>query len=615
MDSIYSKLKKTNRYNGSTGEEEINFLYFYSSIPTRIQALLADELIKSIMDMKVEKKKKVYLLMNDIPIISYSDALISKIKALVREGMISEIWLKNLIKTLVFEGVDKKAVQLGLLLAGEYIQKKYIQDVVETFCKDGDYIFYIKDMLYNMKKYNSFLYNLAQKSSGSVKIFCILNMEILDDKIKRYIIEESYKNEIEEELLIDYIILNVDIGEYIKSNQLTSEKVNNLGYIIQSYISYKELESLDIKEELVNNYIPLAIEKGNDIYCLYSMFLIKSEIEKDDKFLLNKKKIINDIKNVINQEKWKQTFIKAIYDNSVQADLIIELACYYSYKLSFDELEKFLVKEYKNINIYEYLAENGDISDREKIFNFFESKFDLDLIMDGPENILIEDVDSNYIEDILFLFVVRGLRKLSEKGKQIALRALSARLNDTRWQAINMLEKYESFTDEEIKLIELAEENEPNEDIRNRIKQINRFGVIRKDFIKIEDIRITPYIDDIYLSSIEIGGIKERNQYYLQNELEQSTLYYITLYKENEYDIQDVKVVGPGGYILGYISKEEKNIFKNLMKGGKYLYCRLDEYDLTKSFVKVKVYLSLKDIVDYCQETIQLMAYPEGKNS
>lgn len=615
MNSIYDELKNQNRYDGDSGTEEINFLYFYASIPKRIKELLADELIKSIMDMKVNKNENTFLIINDFPLISYADVLMKKINALVKEEILSEIWIRNLIKKLIFEGIDEKAIQLGLILSEKYLSRKYLSDVIETFSKSGDYIFYLKNIICNLKGYNSFLFDLAKKSKGTIKIFAVFNIEVISSEIRRYLIEESYKDEVEENLLIDYIVSNIDISKYISESNISYKEVNNMGYIIQNYISYKGLEALDVKEELINNYIPLAINKGNDIYCLYSMLLIKSEIEKDDGFQLNKKRIIEDLEDSINTDKWKEIFIEAINNYNISADLIIEISIYYRYRLSFQELEGFLIKEPRNITIYEYLVENGAVDEKESLFYFFKGQFNLDKITKGAENILIENVDSSYIEDILFLFVVRGLKKLSKQGKEIAIKALNARLNDTRWQAITILEKYNDFTEDERNLIKIAEKNEPNEDIRYRISLLNKGGDLKKNFIKVEDVRVTPYIDDIYLSTINISGVKERNQYYLQNELEQSQLYYIMVYKEAEYDIQDVKVVSSGGYILGYISEGEKNIFRNLINGGKYLYCRLKEYDLTKSLVKVNIYLSLKDVVDYCQETLKLMSYPENENN
>lgn len=612
MSSIYNKLNNTEDYNGKVGMEEVNCLYFYTGIPKRIKVLLADDIIESIMKIQKSKEEKVVLTIPDFPLISYVDILIKKINVLVKEKIIGQKWIKEFTLNLIFESEDKKAVQLGLALGGKYLPKKYLEDVIFTFSKSGNYIFYLKESIENLKGYNSFLLDLARKTNGTIRLFAVTNLEPINSDIRKFIIEESYKDEIEENLIIEYILGNIDISKYIGETKLTSKEISNLGYLISEHIINKGLRSLDNKEEIVNNFVPFAISGGNDIYCLYSLYLIGNELKDDKEFKLNKEKIINNIEEELLNPKWKNVFENAIKGCKVEANILLDLSFYYGYKISFNELKPYLEREIKNVDIYEYISVNGSLEEQKQLFNFFEENFNIDSLMQKPEDISNEDIDDRYIDDILFFFVLRGLKL----NKDLAIRALSARITNTRWQAVNMLERYNTFSDDEREQIRLALENEPNEDIKFRLDSLLYDSRnFKKKFINVRDIIVHPFINDIYIQTICIEDVKKRNQYYLQTEIEENSIYYIKIYKEENEEEERVKVIGPSGYIIGNLPKKESEILSNLLEGSKYLYCKIDKYDLTKNYISLDVYLSARDIIDFCQETIKLMSYPSDFNN
>lgn len=615
MSSIYGKLKRSNEYDGESGKEEVGYLYFYPEIPMRIKISLADDLVESIIDISKSEEKDAFLSINDFPLITYSDILISKVNTLVKEEVISENWIKDFTSELIFNGEDEKAVQLGLVLSEKYLEKDELLDVVSVFSKSGQYIFYLKNSIFEMNKYNSFLLDLAKKSSGTIKVFAITNIEPINIDIISYLIEESYKGEREIAFLINYIMLTVDISEYMMSEELSSEQVNNLGYIIQYCIRSRGFRSIDVREEIVNNYIPLAIERGSDIYCLYSMLLIQNEIKKDNDFKLNRGNIQDSIEKELSKAKWEEVFKNSIKDSDTSVICIIELAKYYNYKLSFDELLPFIVKNSRDVNLYEYVTVIGSAEERIRLFEFFSGEFDIDYLTSKAQDLASEDLDTSYIDDILFLFIVKALRKIHKEGRALALKALNARINDTRWQAISILERYRDFSKKEISLIKAAIKTEPNTALRNRLESLIIGDMeFKREFINTNDIKVVPFVDDIYLMSTNIAGSSFRNQSYLQDELEESRRYYLALEENNPYDKNAVKVVGESGYVIGYIPKNENNVLSNLLKGGKYIYAVLEEYNLNEAYIRIKVYLSLKDVLDYCENTIELISYPESEN-
>ncbi|HBF4426108.1 HIRAN domain-containing protein [Clostridioides difficile] len=275
MENVFKRLQEFNGYDGYKESFEMNYLCIYESIPLREQVELANNLVDEILNMYKSESNEIYLLedSNSKSLICYFEIFMKKINTLVKEMIIDEKWLYKLTKELIYKSKKVEYVKLGLVLSEKYLNVENLREVVDTFSKSGEYVFYLSNTIKKLEFYNTYLFNLSKKATGSIKVFAIVNMENLDSKINSYLIEDGYKDTKYERLLMNYIISIVDLNEYLEKElekskiyYLTREKdnlydekaikiVGETGYVI-GYVPRKE-----------NYILSNLLDGGKLLYC------------------------------------------------------------------------------------------------------------------------------------------------------------------------------------------------------------------------------------------------------------------------------------------------------------------------------------------------------------
>ena len=62
--------------------------------------------------------------------------------------------------------------------------------------------------------------------------------------------------------------------------------------------------------------------------------------------------------------------------------------------------------------------------------------------------------------------------------------------------------------------------------------------------------------------------------------------------EDNPYDIRAIRLIGEGGFCVGYIPRKDNFILNNLLTGGKKLYALIKEYDIERDYIRIRVYMS-----------------------
>lgn len=249
MGSIFKQLQKIKDYDGYKESFEMNYLCIYEKIPLREQVELANNLVENILNIYRSESNKIDVLeeYNHKSLICYFEIFMKKINTLIKERIIDEKWLYQLTKDLIYTSEKDEYVKLGLVLSENYLDVDNIREVVDTFSKSGEYIFYLSNTIRKLEFYNTYLFNLSRISTGSIKVFAIVNIENLDSKITSYLIEEGYKDKKYEGLLMNYIISTVDLSEYLERRDLDKDKVNNLAHLICNYLLSVEFKYIGNK--------------------------------------------------------------------------------------------------------------------------------------------------------------------------------------------------------------------------------------------------------------------------------------------------------------------------------------------------------------------------------
>ena len=184
-----------------------------------------------------------------------------------------------------------------------------------------------------------------------------------------------------------------------------------------------------------------------------------------------------------------------------------------------------------------------------------------------------------------------------------------AKTNDCRNEAIKTLRRYkDKLTKKELDLIGKAYDKEPNYEVKEKLERLLYKGNNeKKENITIDKLKIDEHVEDIYILSTNVAGSQFRNRRLLEDELEKSRLFYLQLEEDNPYDDRAIKIAGESGFVIGFISRQDNFILSNLLRGGKYLFCKIKEYNLENNYIRIRVYLSYKDVIESINDTILMI--------
>ncbi|CZR98218.1 MULTISPECIES: HIRAN domain-containing protein [Clostridioides] len=611
MGSIFKQLQEVEGYDGYKESFEMNYLCIYENIPLREQVELANNLVDGILSMYKSESNEIYLLENNNfkPLICYFEIFIKKINTLVKEMLIDKKWLCKLTKELIYKSEKAEYVKLGLVLSEKYLEVENIREVVDTFSKSGEYVFYLSNTIKKLEFYNTYLFNLSKKATGSIKVFAIVNMEILDSKINSYLIEEGYKDTKYERLLINYIVSIIDLYEYLERRDLDREKINNLAHLICNYLLSVEFKYIGNKVILVNQFLPIVVTYGTTFKSLYSIFLIAINVLKDENIECDKVEFEKEMNAVLLSKKWKDIYFEALKNANGKTEDMIKMSEIYAVNLSFDDLLPYLDRDIRDFEVYWYISKKGETSSKLKLLNFFEKKFNLDDLTGKMEDIEKDRLTQEYYDDMLFFIVIKGSNSLYPQGKNISLKGIFGNINEVRKESINILKRYrEKLSLEELKIVKEAYEKERNIRLKDELRRLlYESNNLKKEFVNIEKIKVDEHGKDIYLTSVAVAGSRFRNRECLEKELEKSKIYYLNREKDNLYDENAIKIVGETGYVIGYVPRKDNYILSNLIDGGKLLYCRVTEYNLYEDYIYANVYLSYKDVIETVENSLKMV--------
>ncbi|MCC0652693.1 HIRAN domain-containing protein [Clostridioides sp. ES-S-0001-03] len=611
MGSIFKQLQKIKDYDGYKESFEMNYLCIYEKIPLREQVELANNLVENILNIYRSESNKIDLLeeYSHKSLICYFEIFMKKINTLIKERIIDEKWLYQLTEDLIYTSEKDEYVKLGLVLSENYLDLDNIREIVDTFSKSGEYIFYLSNTIRKLEFYNTYLFNLSRISTGSIKVFAIVNMENLDSEITSYLIEEGYKDKKYEGLLMNYIISTVDLSEYLERRDLDKDKVNNLAYLICNYLLSVEFKCIGNKVELVNQFLPIVASYGTNFDSLYSIFLIAVGVLEDDKVSCDKVEFKKEMNNVLLSEKWKSIFFKALNEADGKTEDMIKMSEIYDVRLSFDDLLPYLNKDIRDFEVYWHISKKGSASCKLKLLDFFEKTFKTEELIGKMEDIEKNKLTQEYYDDMLFFIVLKGSKSLYPKGKNLSLKGLFGNINEVRKESINILKRYrERLSLKEMQIVKEAYEKEKNIKLKDELRRLlYESNNLKKEFVNTKKLKVNEHGKDIYLISVAVSGSRFRNREYLEKELEKSKIYYLKREKDNLYDENAIKIVGETGYVIGYVPRKDNYILSNLLDGGKLLYCRVTEYNLDEDYIYINVYLSYKDVIETVENSLKMV--------
>lgn len=653
--SIYDKLIKGQLDNiKEAGKYEVLQLYMNEGLSHRNKKNISKGLIDALIQyFKDEDYKALTEYINSYKLIDYYYVFTGKLEFILREGLIDMEPFHVLCHKLLYKGNTYEEVKVGLALATVCRTQDLddIQEIIDIFSRNPEFYFYIIKLAKNYNKVNSYIYNLAKKSHSYGRIIAMSYLEFLTADIKIWCIEEGWKSGVYDELSATLVLDDIDIGWYIDNANMDSEKTSNLSRLIQSYFQFNNLYHYEFYKSIFEKYLPNVEIHGKNLEDLITLIQIQEFIQKDvesnNALYSIPTKYMDSLADILFTKRWIRVLENSLSSAEGSIEYIIKSSRIFDFKLTFNHLTGYLNKDISDVNIYKYIMKEGDVSSKRQLIEFALNNFNLEVILphidkekhledennihnlenldlkaldvdieiDDFDDLLINDAlkEDTFKEDECLEIIIANLGDLSKEMINLNLKALSARLDETKKHAIKNLRKCQSLLKEEHKkIIGQTAENEESYNIKNGLqKLLDNRNLKQIQYVNIRDLIVRPYIKDIYISSMNIAGVYCRDTTPIEDSLTKGDIVYLKREKDNLYDHNAIQVITRDGYVCGYIPKKDNFILKNLLDGGKYLYGIVKETNFEENHIRIRVYLSYQDVINETQNIVMML---KGKN-
>lgn len=588
---------------------------------------LANELI-GILSTDINNNNELknvseYITLN--PIINYYYSFIKYFKAFISDNRDMLLKVKNQVEKLVKTSGYSEDIKLGLILA-PICNVEEINHILEVFSIHNDYLWYTLKSYEYLGNYNNTIFELAKKSKGYGKLFCVMELKPATSEITKWIIEEGPDNNVAVAELLSYTMLSLELLGYFNNTKFDAEELEAVSKSFSMLLSEYGIDEIKDSIKVCNKILEIINDIGNGIYSLYAVISILYSIEaniieeyKSKKntnsynFSEDYKAIIETCKKICNKDLWHEIIAEEVSNIEIESSVLISCAEKTKYKLKKKEFETILKRDCTNALLYKYAFSVGNKSIKKSAFELGLQKLPLDQILSGQDEVDIENLSYDNIALICFFIIIKYSQydDFKEKYKELNLQALRSPLIETRIQAATNLQRFkEEFDEYDKEFINDAIGNEMVGNVRRLlnmlvIKENNK----EKKYVKVNgNMHIDIHVKDIYLITLGVAGTNYIDMSEVYSSLFVQDIIYLKREYDNPYDSNAIQVITTEGYVIGYIPRENNLILKNLMDKGKYLYGKVKEIDDDYSNISIKIYLSYKDVIEEITNTLSLLS-------
>ena len=262
----------------------------------------------------------------------------------------------------------------------------------------------------NFKDSNAIIFEIVKKLWGWGKLYFIQELKVLNNDIRKYLINDGFKSDINNSYLVSSIVEKINLVDYLNKNIKEDEFVN-ISFLIDALFNdhlFNSLGAINNTLLLFERYYDLFKKYSKNYYSYFSISLIYLFLKDDVK---EESLLKSDIKKYICSKNFKNILINNINncdDDSLRYILFI--------LITFNiDLEKNIYNKYsEDTNNYyyaiEYLMKYSKY--KNKVIKMLEDNFIFDL----------EDVDSivrlNYDYDFKLIQIIRDIRLYPGTGNK-----------------------------------------------------------------------------------------------------------------------------------------------------------------------------------------------------
>ena len=603
------------------GKNDCEELYLNDPLEAEVKNQLATKLIEMFFGNNDRQyvDDDIINYLNSNPLVRYYFAFEEKLNVYIKEGLISKNNIFSAAQNYLLDSDDVEGIKFALSLL-RYCANEEAEEILKAFSNHNEFIFYCIEGLKEYDKCNSIIFEIAKASRGYGKIMAITNLEYINEEIKKWVIEAEADNEMLETVLVAMTYNNDYYIEYFFGDEYTEENYNLLTKKLKELYTLKGFFIEHITIDIVYGYWNYYRKFGKNFNSLYVMCELLSLFLKEDKDDVQLMEVISmssddkikieEMKNIIMSDNNDGVIKRALSDESSDVDEIVDIALAINVCLQYGDFEERLWKDSSQVSIYNYIMTECDKESKEKLIEFAKVYLDIDRVTGGAEPLDEENLDYRYIVDSCLYLIVSYMDELKDKYIDINIKALSARYTPTRRAALNNLRgiNYE-YLNNYIHIIEGCYKREVNKELK---QSIIRFldglnSKKKRQYENIGDVRVSPYTKDAFLTITKVEDMDKFDLTIVENKIRSGALVYLKRDKDNAEAENAIMVLTEKGYLLGYVSKENNYILKNLMDWGKTLYGQIKKVDEDYKSMEIKVYLSYVDVMREVKDTFNMV--------
>ena len=313
-------------------------------------------------------------------------------------------FIYELGKKIIHTTKNIELFKLGIYLLGVVIiDEKDKSDLLQiALCDEFTfYCLYYHFLVY--EKANDLVFYLSQKVNGWGKIYCIQEIKVVNDNIRTYLVNDGFKNDINNSYSANAVVSKVNIVDYLNKKNISKKEFINISKLIEAIFNDPfglSINSINNPLLLFERYFKLFKKGYKDYRSYYAISLINlylHDVIREEALLKS------EINKFINSKDMKNVLIELIkiYNGDILKNILFVLVAYNI------DLAKYVYNKYKsNPKLYyyaiEYLMKYGRY--KNKTIKLLEDNYKLDF--EEP----IPSIRVNYDYDFNLIQILRDLR-------------------------------------------------------------------------------------------------------------------------------------------------------------------------------------------------------------
>ena len=364
---------------------------------------------------------------------------------------------------------------------------------VKILALSDEFTLYCLNIFVKLENSNKEIFEIAKKVKGWGRVHSIGYLEVTNDEIKEWILEEGCHNDVLPAYTAYTCAKKINLIEILNEEQISSKKFNDISYLMNALLDEEAItgiSALENRELLIEKYLEKAKTLSSTEEAYEVVRLIKEYVEDNEEI---DKKFIKICDEILNSEKTRnriKEFMEEGYGYNIAKYLGIDTDKYI--------LEYLQNNPFKNPHVIFNISKRENM---EKLVSLIEKKLTLEKLEGAPTDKFYSKNEENkeYIfldtiikklgnfgrtegNFVITVYPVEPTASMDEPenfvgiGENLIICSLNSPYVDIRYGAVNTLESWKEkgyiLSNEIIENIKKLEKLEVDEELKIKLNEL-----------------------------------------------------------------------------------------------------------------------------------------------